>query len=138
MERVIKQKDYWTILRNPKKCGLDHGWSKIKNDILKPWNLICNVCGNRFISKNMMEVDHVIPICCGGKTISNNLQPICYECHKKKTAMDFKIINILKNLNIIEGKNTLWNSYVHPDKLARIYLDFKRTYLIFKQKREVV
>lgn len=37
------------------------------------------------------EVDHIIPIFKGGTSIGlDNHQVICYTCHKRKTAADFK------------------------------------------------
>lgn len=35
-----------------------------------------------------LQVDHIIPIAQGGKTIPKNLQTLCYECHKKKTIIE--------------------------------------------------
>lgn len=47
---------------------------------------LCNVCGCEY--KENHEIDHIIPLFKGGTDIWNNLQPICYECHKKKTAIN--------------------------------------------------
>lgn len=34
------------------------------------------------------QVDHIIALCLGGTDNWDNLQPLCIECHRKKTAED--------------------------------------------------
>ena len=44
----------------------------------------CNICGCAY--KETHEIDHIIPLFRGGTDDWDNLQPICYECHKNKTS----------------------------------------------------
>lgn len=54
--------------------------SKIRNIILQKYNYTCNSCG----SKTNLQIDHIIPISRGGKTILKNLQVLCKKCNQKK------------------------------------------------------
>ena len=49
----------------------------------------CAACGKRMNperGKNGYNVDHIVRIADGGKNIRNNLQFLCTQCHRKKTA----------------------------------------------------
>ena len=50
---------------------------------------IYNRDGNRCVhcgSRENLEVDHIIPISKGGKTVVNNLQTLCHRCNVEKGA----------------------------------------------------
>lgn len=52
----------------------------------------CRGCGDqltrvrRGMFIKLVEYDHIIPFSEGGKTVLENIQCLCRECHKKKTA----------------------------------------------------
>lgn len=48
----------------------------------------CRSCG----SKENLEADHIIPVALGGCEDLDNLQTLCYDCHKKKTVQDHEKI----------------------------------------------
>lgn len=48
-------------------------WSKIIN---QP----CVICGDRV----HIEPDHIIPVCKGGSSEEFNLQPLCFQCNRRK------------------------------------------------------
>jgi 5-methylcytosine-specific restriction endonuclease McrA len=43
----------------------------------------CAICGK---VSDHTEIDHIIPLWNGGTDEVDNLQVVCYECHKKKSA----------------------------------------------------
>ena len=46
------------------------------------------------------EMDHIIPVACGGPILGHdNIQLICYTCHKVKTKIDMKKIRHYKVVN---------------------------------------
>jgi hypothetical protein len=45
----------------------------------KLWGSPCVICGNGDI-----EIDHIIPVIFGGKTITENLQPLCKYHNRRK------------------------------------------------------
>ena len=49
---------------------------------------ICPYCGSPFKNDDIMEVDHIIPKCEGGKDIYQNLQLLHGHCHDNKTKDD--------------------------------------------------
>jgi len=59
-------------------------FSKIDiNSKLKEQNNVCAICK---MTKEKYEGDHIISWSKGGKTIYDNLQALCIDCHHKKTA----------------------------------------------------
>ena len=62
----------------------------------------CNVCGEE---SDHYEVDHIIPLWEGGDDSFDNLQLICYECHKTKSAQEMHRWNKLNpSILIVDGK----------------------------------
>ena len=55
--------------------------------ILKRDNWTCQQCGNSIYKEPnlLLEVDHIIPISKGGKTVPSNLQTLCWKCNRSKS-----------------------------------------------------
>jgi 5-methylcytosine-specific restriction enzyme A len=49
---------------------------------------LCRHCLVLGVVKAAQEVDHVVALVNGGKDADDNLQSLCVECHKLKTAED--------------------------------------------------
>ena len=47
----------------------------------------CVLCGNT-ADKTILEVDHIIPVCRGGKSTPDNLRTLCYECNIGKKIIE--------------------------------------------------
>ena len=60
-------------------------WQRLRWAVLKEEPL-CRICESKGIVTVSMEVDHVVPLARGGTDTRSNLQGVCVECHKKKTA----------------------------------------------------
>ena len=59
---------------------------ELRERILKRDNYKCQLCG---LSRKqephlLLEVDHIIPISKGGKTVESNLQTLCWACNRSK------------------------------------------------------
>lgn len=50
------------------------------------------VCEKLSCSGAACELDHGIPVALGGKSTFENCFHLCAECHRKKTALDVKLI----------------------------------------------
>jgi 5-methylcytosine-specific restriction endonuclease McrA/nucleoside-triphosphatase THEP1 len=51
-------------------------------NLIKSFGGKCAVCN---LESDLFEIDHIIPLCCGGSNELNNLQPLCPDCHQQKT-----------------------------------------------------
>jgi len=65
----------------------------IRKDVFRIHGNCCLKCG----SKYKLSLDHIIPICKGGKNCLTNLQPLCKNCNSSKGS---KIIDYRKACNM--------------------------------------
>ena len=56
---------------------------KMRFDVFKRDSFICIYCGGH-PPKVILEVDHVIPVCQGGKNRTDNLVTACFDCNRGK------------------------------------------------------
>lgn len=70
--------------RRPTSTQQGYGakWRKLRAWILSGEPL-CRVCG-----APATDVDHITPKARGGTDDVDNLQPLCHECHSRKTALE--------------------------------------------------
>lgn len=85
-----------------------------RNKICANQKWCCNICKNTLGS--IFIVDHIIPLFLGGTNEEYNLQSLCPECDRYKTAViDYKILlplskdRILKVEDVLQAqRNNLW------------------------------
>ena len=60
--------------------------------IVKRDDFTCCNCGNSTYAEPnlLLEIDHIIPVSKGGRTVEDNLQTLCWKCNRSKSN---KIIN---------------------------------------------
>ena len=61
---------------------------KIRRRILLRDGYACQVCGRVSVD---LEVDHIVPLCCGGAESDANRQSLCCECHRVKSAEEERL-----------------------------------------------
>lgn len=68
--------------------GYGSTWDKIRIQVLRRDKSLCQPClrNNRTALAN--QVDHITPKAKGGTDDMDNLQAICPDCHRDKTATD--------------------------------------------------
>ena len=49
---------------------------------------LCVVCSAAGLVTVAIELDHITPLHKGGSNSDDNLQPLCADCHRTKTARD--------------------------------------------------
>lgn len=64
--------------------GYGHEWRKLRAVI----GYLCQVCKANGRLKEANQIDHILSKGQGGNDDPSNLQSICMECHKEKTAKD--------------------------------------------------
>ena len=95
-----------------------------RNKICANQKWCCNICNNTLGS--IFVVDHIIPLFLGGTNQEYNLQSLCPECDRYKTAViDYKILlplskeRVLKVEDVLNSqKNNLWRlKCVNPNTM---------------------
>lgn len=77
---MIKRNDESTRIRG-------HKWVRWRREILRVRPL-CVECEREGRAEAATEIDHVVALCNGGSNEAENLQPLCSEHHRRKTASD--------------------------------------------------
>jgi hypothetical protein len=57
---------------------------KLRYEIFKRDNFKCVLCGITG-KEERLEIDHIVPISEGGKTIKSNLRTLCFKCNRGKS-----------------------------------------------------
>ena len=88
-DNIIKLSEY--ILDILKKRESSKGQrmlmtAKLRQEILERDDYTCQKCGNSTYKEEnlLLEVDHIIPVSKGGKTVPENLQTLCWKCNRSK------------------------------------------------------
>ena len=71
---------------NTTERGYGHAWRIVRARILRRDKGLCQACLARGRIAEAREVDHVVSRANGGSEQDSNLQAICADCHKAKTA----------------------------------------------------
>ena len=58
---------------------------KLREKIMVRDNYTCQICGVYMPDERGLEIDHIVPVSKGGKTIPDNLQVLCSECNRRKS-----------------------------------------------------
>ena len=61
--------------------------TKLREHIKARDNFTCCICGNSIQKEPnlLLEIDHIIPVSKGGKTLPENLQTLCWRCNRSKS-----------------------------------------------------
>ncbi len=67
-------------------CRVERGRvsNKMRFSIMERDGYRCCHCGKRETDENLLEIDHIIPISKGGKSVYDNLQTLCHKCNVEK------------------------------------------------------
>lgn len=57
----------------------------LRYDVMKRDGFRCQLCGRSASDGVTLEVDHIIPVSKGGKTVMSNLQTLCWDCNRGKS-----------------------------------------------------
>ena len=65
--------------------GYGSNWRRRREQVLSREPL-CRSCSDQGKTVEATDVDHIVPLADGGDHSDDNLQPLCHECHSRKTA----------------------------------------------------
>ncbi len=58
--------------------------SQLRRQIIERDNYTCQICGRYMPDEFGLEVDHIVPVAKGGKSVPSNLQVLCIKCNRSK------------------------------------------------------
>nr|AYQ94414.1 hypothetical protein [Chloromonas rosae] len=64
--------------------------TKTQATLLKKQKCRCNLCEQKFVDDDIMEIDHVIPLAKGGRANYTNIQLVHKHCHDQKSLFIFQ------------------------------------------------
>lgn len=63
---------------------------ELRRKIMERDDYTCQICGKRMPDLVGLQIDHIVPVSKGGKTIPSNLQVLCSVCNQSKSnKMDY-------------------------------------------------
>ncbi|MEB7926130.1 HNH endonuclease [Atlantibacter hermannii] len=68
--------------------GYGRPWEIRRARILERDRYVCQECRRNGIGSKATSVDHIIPKAHGGTDDDNNLEALCWPCHRRKTASE--------------------------------------------------
>ena len=95
VEKELKRHRHYNKQRDPvlKKFYNSKEWRMLSQHIMSINHYLCIGCStpNRPMIANL--VDHIVPVLVDWslRLVPNNCQPLCHDCHNKKTSEDKKI-----------------------------------------------
>lgn len=78
----------WRHDKSRHERGYGAQWEKLRLIVLARDDFMCRVCMARGRPTPATQVDHIVPKARGGSDDMGNLQAICDDCHKAKTASE--------------------------------------------------
>ncbi len=59
---------------------------ELRKKIMERDNYTCRMCGKRMFDEVGLQIDHIIPVARGGRSVSSNLRVLCSRCNMSKGA----------------------------------------------------
>lgn len=86
LERLDRQTEYQATEEFRRKNERAKVTPSLRYDVIQRDGGRCRVCGRSAADGVTLEVDHIIPISKGGTTTYTNLQTLCKDCNRGKSA----------------------------------------------------
>jgi len=118
-------------------------WDWVRSRIFKRDNYICAMCGERFAivakhpdfkgeeyaDSSQLICDHIVPLAMDGAMWDmDNLQTLCIECNKIKTAIDLKNIAEYKKIKDKKSKHHTFKDVYTKNKI--LHKTYSKVYIL--------
>ena len=85
----FRNQSFGTLIQQMKEKFLNsksirHNFTKEERNQMYLDHPNCQMCSKKLTEKNF-QIDHILPLACGGTNHKNNLQILCKPCHFEKT-----------------------------------------------------
>lgn len=58
----------------------------LRKQIMERDHYTCQICGKYMPDEVGLQIDHIVPVAKGGKTVPSNLRVLCSRCNGRKGA----------------------------------------------------
>lgn len=84
------QREAWATSKGRSRHQRGYGsrWERVRSRVLYRDAHLCQACARAGLVKRATHVDHVLNKASGGGDDYENLEAICVDCHKSKTAQE--------------------------------------------------
>lgn len=99
----------------------------------------CESCGRSQLNSRSLELDHIIPVKITGEEYTfkkENVQLLCYKCHKSKTLVDKAVIQLFKDIGVMQCNNIGTTIFIEHSDLIYLYKFFFELIKTSKERRE--
>ena len=86
--RLAPKAEGWSHTLSTTERGYGGKWPRIRQRVLERDKHLCIPCQDQGILTIARQVDHIVNKASGGTDDLSNLQSICIDCHKAKTAKE--------------------------------------------------
>lgn len=86
-DRLLQEIDYECNLRDYHNKNQRRLMTKeLREQIMRRDNYTCQICGKYMPDRVGLQIDHIVPVSKGGKSVPSNLQVLCSVCNGHKSA----------------------------------------------------
>lgn len=84
-QKALEKIGYETTIRKYKMSNQRKLMTKkLREEIMERDNYTCQICGKYMPDRIGLQIDHIVPVSKGGKTVPSNLRVLCSRCNGHK------------------------------------------------------
>ncbi len=84
-KRDLEEYPLQTIIERYPRYGISLRERIFKTAKNENGKYVCACCGRTFDTRRYLQIDHIVPMAKGGRTVPENLQVLCRTCNMRKS-----------------------------------------------------